>query len=518
MKSADELRRMGQPGPGMGLGLAGPGFDEGIPEPQIQGIGPHGELNAYGAQDSQATGSQMKRYVSLGVRGSPSKPDARSMWSNGPGPRSAGVGVGQRNSASASTYSQRHSAAGAGGGQRSSAVGGVGLQGQTVEEDEISPDVSFEESKSPYEAEDAYASTKGVSSSPEEQRRKGRWGFLKKVSMGRLRSHSNAERLGRPLPPAQVGNMPGVPVWRGQGRGESPLGMGTGSGHGMISPPQSMYGTMPHGAMSPPHGVMPPPQPIAMAMAAPPRVDVTSAGSPASSILTARVLQHKRSRENVGSNGSGSGTPSGAGLFPPVTAPRAKRRSFLPVDIPPTLNIPIPSAEPFMPSVIALGGEGEEGEGAEGLGEAQRAAAEEAQLRAAEEAQRLADEEAARAHVALRSVMNYLRDMADLGAAAEGGNGNGPVAGVMPSPRNGRRPQLATYADGRTMSEGSFASSSASNPPMLRSAPSTASLRGGQDSVVTTDSSGSYGQGFSEDRKYKDDKGKRAGIVREIIE
>lgn len=508
MKSADELRRMGQLGPGMGLGLAGPGFDEGMQDPQMPGIGPHGELTAYGAHDSEAPGSQMKRYVSLGVRSSPSKPDARSMWANGPGagtgPRGAGVGVGQRNSASAATYSQRHSAAG-GGGQRSSAVG-VGLQGQTVDEDEDSPDVSFEESKSPYEGhEDAYAGTKGVSSSPEEQRRKGRWGFLKKVSMGRLRSHSNAERLGRPLPPARVGDMPGMPVWKGPGRGESPLSYG----NGMVSPPQSTYGPM-----SPPQGtqgLMSPPQPIAMAMAAPPRVDVTSAGSPASSVLTARVLQHKQSRENLGSNGSGSGTPNGVsgGLFPPLTAPRAKRRSFLPVDVPPTLNIPIPSAEPFMPSVIALGGgEGEDGESAESSAEAQRIAA--------EEAQRRADEEAARSRVALRSVMNYLRDMADLGAAGEGGNG--AMAGVMPSPRNARRPPLTTYADGRTMSDGSFASSSASTPPMLRSAPSTASLRGGQDSVVTTDSSGSYGQGFSEDRKYKDDKGKRAGIVKEIIE
>ncbi|KEP53832.1 RhoGEF domain protein [Rhizoctonia solani 123E] len=403
MKSADELRRFGDdqaPPPSAPILTTAPT----LPEPP-QGV---------------------KRYMSLGVRSSPSRPDSRQMWAGGSA-RNSTVGAGSRNST----------------GPRGSRYSATGLQGQKVEEDEVSPDASFEfgaDEEPPSIAraasdervgqrysgvEDAYAQAKTAGTSPEEQRRKGRWGFLKKVSMGRLRSHSNAERLGR-LPAAQTGNAPAMP---------------------------SLPQPIPHPA--------------------PPRVDVTSAASPASSVLTARVLH-----DNI----------NGAGLLPvPSSAPpRAKRRSFLPFDTPPTLNIPITSGEPFMPNVVALGEEPEEEMAA-----------------ASEEAQRRADEEIARQQMALRGIMSYLRDMADL----EGG-----MSGVVAS----RRPPLTQYMDGRTKSDGSYASST-STPPMLRSAPSTASLRGGQDSVNTTDSSGSYGQ-FAEDRKYKDDKGRRVAIVREIIE
>ncbi|CAE6405626.1 unnamed protein product [Rhizoctonia solani] len=438
MKSADELRRMGNPEdeappPSAPILSAAPT----LPEPQ-QG--------------------QVKRYMSLGVRSSPSRPDARQMWAGGSA-RNSTVGSGSRNST---------------GGPRGSRYSATGLQGQRLEEDQASPDVSYEfgamgggseEDGRPSIAraasdervgqrysgvEDAYAHAKASGATPEEQRRKGRWGFLKKVSMGRLRSHSNAERLGR-MPAAQIGNMPAMPM-----------------------------PTRPHTQSHPSQPIAAPSAPV------PPQVNVTSAGSPASSVLTARVMASKRSQEGL------NGFPS-PGLLQPVSSPslpRAKRRSFLPFDTPPLLNIPIP-AEPFMTNVVALG---------------ESEAEDEALV--AEEAQRRADEEAARQHLALRGVMNYLRDMADL----EGGIG----AGLVPSPRNSRRPPLTQYMDGRTKSDGSYASST-STPPMLRSAPSTASLRGGQDSVNTTDSSGSYGQ-FAEDRKYKDDKGRRVAIVREIIE
>ncbi|KAJ1301404.1 hypothetical protein OPQ81_008665 [Rhizoctonia solani] len=419
MKSADELRRMGNPD-----------YEEGGAPPSAPIL-----TNAPTLPEPQ---QGVKRYMSLGVRSSPSRPDARQMWAGGTA-RNSTAGAGSRNST---------------GGPRGSRYSATGLQGQKVDEDEVSPDVSYEfgatggseEGRPPsitraasdervgqrYSGvEDAYAHAKSTGATPEEQRRKGRWGFLKKVSMGRLRSHSNSERLGRSLPPAQVANMPAMPTR---------------------------------------------PQAIASAPA-PPRVDVTSAGSPASSVLTARVM----SQEGL------NGAPS-PGLLQSITSPmpRAKRRSFLPFDNPPTLNIPIPSGEPFMPNVVALGGEPED------------------EALAAEEAQRRADEEAVRQHLALKGIMSYLRDMADL----EGGIG----ANLVPA----RRPPLTQYMDGRTKSDGSYASST-STPPMLRSAPSTASLRGGQDSVNTTDSSGSCGQ-FAEDRKYKDDKGRRVAIVKEIIE
>ncbi|KAG8685638.1 hypothetical protein FRC08_012995, partial [Ceratobasidium sp. 394] len=395
MKSADELRRMGMGGTALGMEMGPP---ENIPPPPPE---PESEPIELSQEPSQ-----MKRYVSLGGRATPSgRPDARNMWA--PGQRNSaaagGYGTGQRLSR-ASTVAPGQRSSTAGPGHRRSAVG-------MGDEDEVSPDVSFEESKH-------------EPGSPAEERRKGRWGFFKKVSMGRLRSHSNADRLGHRTPAAQLGNMPDMP----------PVG--------------SLRGRPPASPMSPP-------QPIAApSPAPPPRVDVTSAGSPASSVLTARMLQPKTSREALG-----------GGLHPgTATAPRAKRRSFLPFDAPPTLNIPIPSAEPFMPSVIALG---------------------------EDDADRRAEEEAARSQAALRGVMNYLRDMADLGAGAGAVSpgGTGTAAGGPVRSGSERRPVLSTYADGRTMSDGSFASSSASasGPPALRSAPSTASLRGGQDSVVTTD-------------------------------
>ncbi|GAB1522495.1 hypothetical protein RhiTH_005615 [Rhizoctonia solani] len=468
MKSADELRKMGNtddqgPPPSAPILSTAPT----LPEPQQQQ-------------------GQVKRYMSLGVRSSPSRPDARQMWAGGSA-RNSTIGSGSRNST---------------GGPRNSRYSATGIQGQKLEEDQASPDVSYEfgalgggmgvgagggseEDGRPsiaraasdervgqrYSGTDdpyAHGKTNGAGTagaSQEDQRRKGRWGFFKKVSMGRLRSHSNAERLGR-LPAAQAGDMPAMPTRPQQPQSQSQ------------SQSQSPSQSQPIAA---------PPVPV------PPQVNVTSAGSPASSVLTARVLASRRSQEAL------HGAPS-PGLLQPVPSPslpRAKRRSFLPFDTPPLLNIPIP-AEPFMPSVVALDEPENENEHEN----------EDEALAAAEEAQRRADEEAARQHLALRGIMSYLRDMADL----EGGLGSG----LVPSPRNSRRPPLTQYMDGRTKSDGSYASST-STPPMLRSAPSTASLRGGQDSVNTTDSSGSYGQ-FAEDRKYKDDKGRRVAIVREIVE
>ncbi|KAG9126008.1 hypothetical protein FRC07_005252 [Ceratobasidium sp. 392] len=337
MKSADELRRMGM---GMGMGVENIPPPPPEPEPELESVEP----------------SQVKRYVSLGARAARPAP--------APGQRnSAAPAPGQRLSraSTAGAAAQRTSTAGGAtristAGQRASAaIGGP-------DDEEPSPDVSFEEP----------SSTNPVS--PEE-RRKNRWGFFKKVSMGRLRSHSNADRLGHRTPAAQLGNMPDMPS--------------VGESMRQVSPPQPI--------------MAPSPAP------APPRVDVTSAGSPASSVLTARVLQSKAGQEPNG----------GGGLHP--TPMRAKRRSFLPFDAPPTLNIPIPSAEPFMSSVIALGED-----------EAER--------------ERRADEEAARSQVALRGVMNYLRDMADLGAAGAGAVSPGGVNGGSGPARSGsgRRPQLST--------------------------------------------------------------------------
>ncbi|KAF8601294.1 Dbl homology domain-containing protein [Ceratobasidium sp. AG-I] len=126
------------------------------------------------------------------------------------------------------------------------------------------------------------------------------------------------------------------------------------------------------------------------------------------------------------------------------------------------------------------GGEGAENDGAAGSKEVQNAAAKEDHCRAAEEADSYVDEEATRSYTALQGVMSYLRDLADLGGATNDGS----------------------------MPDGWFASNSAS----------TASLRSGRASVLLAGSNYSYGDVFAECRVHKDDKEKRAEIIKEIID
>ena len=114
---------------------------------------------------------------------------------------------------------------------------------------------------------------------------------------------------------------------------------------------------------------------------------------------------------------------------------------------------------------------------------------------------------------ALRSIMAYLKDMNDLSLfqgttlSVYGGSPDDPVVAAR-----SRRPTVVDRANPE-----SIISRAASISSQLRSPEVMAGLRSGTTSqtisVATTDSSGS-----SEERKYKDDKGKRALVVREIVE
>ncbi|KAG2129960.1 hypothetical protein DEU56DRAFT_816365 [Suillus clintonianus] len=115
---------------------------------------------------------------------------------------------------------------------------------------------------------------------------------------------------------------------------------------------------------------------------------------------------------------------------------------------------------------------------------------------------------------ALRSVMAYLKDMNDLGLS-QGGNTISMYAGAeesSPSIRS-RRPTIVerTNSDASTMSISRAGSMSA----QLRSPDVMSGLRSGTASqtvsVAASDCS-------TEERKYKDDKSKRALVVREIVE
>jgi hypothetical protein len=198
--------------------------------------------------------------------------------------------------------------------------------------------------------------------------------------------------------------------------------------------------------------------------------------------------------------------PSPGGLLVPSTSPTpkvAKRRSFLPIDTPLPLNIPTPSA--FV-SGLTASNEDDIDEAKKTLSPvpdtAELSRREEEKLREASTR-------------ALRSVMAYLKDMNDLNQSQTNplsmyGSSSDEVAGGAP---RSRRPTIVD----RGVSDGSISRPGSSG--QLRSMDSIAGLRDRNKaqtmSVATTDSNGS---GSGEERKFKDDKSKRAMVVREIVE
>jgi hypothetical protein len=191
-------------------------------------------------------------------------------------------------------------------------------------------------------------------------------------------------------------------------------------------------------------------------------------------------------------------------LAPPTTTTRtAKRRSFLPIDAPLSLNIPIPEASTFVPGLTATND-------TDGFDAAHSPIVESYRRREEERAREAYQR-------ALRSVMAYLKDMNDLGlsqqANAMGMYGAGGDEVLM---SRSRRPTgVGLDREVSVSSNGSTLSSADSNS-QLRSLDSLTGTRTGSstqtNSVATTDSSGS-----NDERKFKDDKGKRAMVVREIV-
>ncbi|KAF7319907.1 DH domain-containing protein [Mycena kentingensis (nom. inval.)] len=194
--------------------------------------------------------------------------------------------------------------------------------------------------------------------------------------------------------------------------------------------------------------------------------------------------------------------PSANLLAPPMpTAPRAKRRSFLPIDGPPSLNIPIPDPSSFIPGITATSDTDVRGDSPSPVVDSYARREEE---RAREAYQR-----------ALRSVMAYLKDMNDLGLSQQASNMGvyGANGDEVLQPRS-RRPTGAGAPLEREASVSSNGSSYESS--QLRSLDSLSGARSvgstQTNSVATTDSGGS-----GDERKFKDDKGKRAMVVREIV-
>jgi hypothetical protein len=215
-----------------------------------------------------------------------------------------------------------------------------------------------------------------------------------------------------------------------------------------------------------------------------------------------------------------STTASNSLLAPPSQTSRAgKRRSFLPIDSPGPggLNIPIPDNSKFMPGVTATGDASED------------AAAEARVVTPSpttidpEQYQRREEERAREAYMrALRSVMAYLKDMNDLSVSQQQQQNPLSMYGQAPEEATAR-PRRPTTSVADNLREVSLALSGTTMAPsttdsagQLRPAETIVGLRSGASSqtmsVATTDSNGS-----SEERKYKDDKGKRTMVIKEIL-
>lgn len=297
---------------------------------------------------------------------------------------------------------------------------------------------------------------------------KGKWGFLKKMSMGRMRPDPPVPRLNHSHGPTSRSNQT--------------------SPQSAVSPRPPMPST--------PNSAGPGPRPRAATR------NVLSPMTPASVTPSNLTVSPNRVQN-----------PSYA--TSPTTSRAAKRRSFLPLDGPPSLNIPIPTTSPFFAEeLIAPLEETEEGQS--------KAIAEPGPTPAAQplstqiEVIQMQQHNQARV---LRGVMAYLRDLADLSVVNATAVGSIPSA--MPSTVNltsasastdgtDNRPRRPTIAEnGRVISDASTSSalsSSHSEDPRINTS-----------STVTTDSSGS-GKGEEDRSKYKEDKSRRVKIIKEIVE
>jgi len=204
-------------------------------------------------------------------------------------------------------------------------------------------------------------------------------------------------------------------------------------------------------------------------------------------------------------------SPSSTLVPPPSLYARSKRRSFLPVEVPGVMSLSIPENSTFVAGV-ALSQEGE-------IPESQLVAPN--PVTDQEQYIRRQEDRARDTYTrALRSVMAYLKDMNDLGAVQQGNPLS--IYGSTTAPDDhstlrSRRPTIVETSRELSMtSSGSTMVSLSEMSGQLRSSDSITGLRSGSSSqtlsVATTDSSGS-----SDERKFKDDKGKRVRVIQEIL-
>ncbi|KAF5368346.1 hypothetical protein D9758_002424 [Tetrapyrgos nigripes] len=297
-----------------------------------------------------------------------------------------------------------------------------------------------------------------------EGKEKSRWGFLKKMSMGKIKPESPT----RPSTFASGGVVPRQPRNNGA--------MDRSSRSPQIDLRFSTTGNL--GALVPEHEVT-----VTLPPDSPPGSPPQSSSKPKPHIEMLQV-------NNI----------SSSSLHPPSPTPRSgKRRSFLPIDTGTPQSLNIPDNSHFVPGVTATNDD------VDSLKEPIPSPTfdQEAFLRKEEERAREAYTRA------LRSVMAYLKDMNDLGLTQQASS---PAYEGSPS----MRPRRPTGVDLSREVSIALTTGSGDSSPHLRSYDQQTGLRSGTSSqtmsVATTDSVGS-----GEERKIKDNKAKRASVAKEIL-
>jgi len=300
----------------------------------------------------------------------------------------------------------------------------------------------------------------------------GKWGFLRKVSMSRLRSEKTQQAKLTAAAAANVAQMPSI-------------------AHTISSPISNV----------------------------PRRPPLSAAGWSSSNIPTRReatALTPTLSSTSLPQSITVplNGYPSGP------SAARNKRRSFLPIDpSPPSLNVAIPATSPFMAATASLADvdqphihdeDAVETLGDEGDEVSPRARAPSAMSMAPSEAGfSIIDQDGCYAR-GLESIKSYLRDLHDLGLPATEPYGGFEVIDTT----DAASPQSETAALRSSMAESSRSSRHAHESRGI-----SIFSNGGDDlrpdaSAMPSPPGVSPGSG----KRYKDDKNKRARVIKEILD
>ena len=294
-----------------------------------------------------------------------------------------------------------------------------------------------------------------------------RWGFLKKMSMGKMRVTDSPSSRAQERPPAL------------------PISANNLSASGSASAPAI-------------------PQLLTTSQKDSSLLAPTSGGN---KITTVNVSTSSRPPLTQSLSVDALGSQSSNGLLAPPTpnVKAIKRRSFLRLDGLPS-SLAIPKSSSFLPDVTVADNDEIDDEMYHTAASSPIQPPSPRSLRRREQ-ERIREAEAR----ALRSVLAYLKDMNDLTIM----HGSTVSMYASSTGSRSRRPTM-----GETMLQSEFMSPSIGPSPssQLRSSDSLAGNRNTSSnatmSIATTDSSGSG----SEERKPKYDKGKRSPVVREIIE